>query len=204
MYCGDPHPSLPDVTCRAEKDSYHPEHAAMVAGVREAWLNPACPPVRHHDPSEIKRMARRARHDRRVGAPPSPEELARPHAWLRSDARPTERHAAEISAVRNSRRRRQVLIAIVRSGERGATYDEIAEFWRDPVMPAPRVASRGGELEESGWIEPLYVNDRPAVRETVAGGEAIVWVLTDDARQLVGSWLYEDIEMPGSTLVDFG
>lgn len=73
------------------------------------------------------------------------------------------------------------------------TYDEIAVHLNDVHVPAPRVASRGKELWDGGWIEPATTEAGEQVeRQTRAGNGAIVWVLTEGGRGEVGPWLWED------------
>ena len=110
------------------------------------------------------------------------EALDAPHAYLSSDPAPTSAIAAQVSAVRNSARRKQVLAAVLALGGE-ATDDEVCVLLDDPNLHAGRVASRRGELEGSGWLEAKITPERTlATRPTRTGLPAQVWQITASGR----------------------
>ena len=106
-------------------------------------------------------------------------------AWLRHDATATEEAAATITKVTGSKYRHQIVLALFRH-RGGLTDDGMAEVVADPNMPAPRAASRRGELVELNWVKPrLTAFDEPMTRATRTGADAQVWELTESARRLM-------------------
>lgn len=97
-----------------------------------------------------------------------------PHAYVRRDAHQSEKQAAAAVLPRSGTQRAAVLAAIA-AGANGATDWEVSQTIG--LMP-PRVATRRLELVEQGWI-----SDSGLRRPTPSGVEAIVWKLTDAARQ---------------------
>jgi hypothetical protein len=86
----------------------------------------------------------------------------------------TERQAAISVYPRTGTCRRRVLDFIARSGERGATDEEVSLALRMRLYTA---APRRNELLNDGWVE-----DSERQRFTTTGTRATVWVLTEKGR----------------------
>jgi hypothetical protein len=87
-----------------------------------------------------------------------------------SGAPPTERLAAAMIFPRSGSKRRQVLDFIARSGDDGATDEEVSLATGMRLYTA---APRRFELVEDGWLE-----DSGRTRLTTTHSPATVWVLT--------------------------
>lgn len=142
----------------------------------EDYVKPSKPTTRGGRAKQMNEIRKGVEEKRKADK----KALAAPHAYVGHDAPSTSVRAADVSAVRNSHRRKQVLAAIRALGD--ATDDEVCLRINDPDQHAGRVASRRLELQESGWVEPLVTDGRPVERRTRTGAEAQVWTLTSSAR----------------------
>jgi hypothetical protein len=94
---------------------------------------------------------------------------------LPRNPRDTQIQAALKALPRSGTARGKVLEYIAGRGDAGATDDEIAERLR---MSPNTARPRRNELMKGGWIE-----DSTKRRASSAGGEAIVWVLTERGKR---------------------
>ena len=197
--CGIPHPDNPEIKCWDQIPlERHQEHYAYWPPPPDPdremviWDNtyykPLPPPPSKSRDRQMKQgtmdMARGVRPVQR-SSNQMIEDLERPESWLRHDAHSTEKTSADISKIKNSRRRKQVLLVVRAGMPNGVTDDEVAQVLNDPDMPAPRVASRRGELEKYGWVEVMVRDGREVERPTRTGAPARVWVLTESAQSII-------------------
>lgn len=170
-------------------DGAHAYHSALDGADVITWENSSmvAPPM--NPKSTFRSVALAAQ--RSVATLPDP---AQPSARLRSEPHETERAAADASKLRNASRKKQVLRVVAAATEagHGVTDDEIALVLNDPNVPAPRVATRRGELVEMGWVEAMTVEGLIATRATRTGQQAMVWVLTPEGAAQVGEWLWQE------------
>lgn len=92
---------------------------------------------------------------------------------VRSTDPGTSRRAALEALPRQGGQRRRILEAILQTGIRGLTYDDVSERLH---MRGVSVSTRISELARGGWIESH------GERKTSAGAMAAVWVATERAR----------------------
>ncbi len=170
--CGSQHPEVKRVTCAATTPN-HPLHG-MVVSWRERydWPN-------EEFVSPSKSSNRDERREIAGGMRQMAVSIDKAHSYLRSNPHVTEVMAADVSALKNSRRKKQVLHVIARAMPNGVTDDGVAIVIDDPILPPPRVASRRLELQESGWVKVMTEEGREIYRLTQAGSLARVWVLTE-------------------------
>lgn len=198
MTCDAEHPDRPGVRCRVGDDS--PRHHFHQCPPDIVWPNLEVqraderrrPTPEAEDRRRLLEMARATEASARESRLPDPEG---PHTWLRRNPRQTEVQAAAASVVTNSRRRKQVLRVIAQHDPLGITDDAVAIILADPLLPAPRVASRRGDLERTfGWVqERLDENGRVMTNLTSAGNDATLWVLTDAARAQIHEVDFSDV-----------
>lgn len=93
---------------------------------------------------------------------------------LRGGARPTEKAAASAVFPKTGTQRRAVLDLIAGVVPDGRTDQEIE---RELGIRPSSASTRRAELERGGWVK-----DGQTRRLTAAGNEAIVWMLTDEAK----------------------
>lgn len=86
----------------------------------------------------------------------------------------TSRKAALEALPRQGGQRHRILAAIVQTGVRGLTYDDVSERLK---LRGVSVSTRISELAQGGWIE------EHGHRRTSAGAMATVWVATAKARE---------------------
>lgn len=105
------------------------------------------------------------------GPAPAPSDpLSDPHAYVGAGARPTAQAAAEGVLVRSGTQRHRVLAALERTGDRGATDDELGGL---TALALNSVRPRRLELVEAG-----YVMDSGDTRPSAQGNAAVVWLPT--------------------------
>lgn len=197
MTCNAEHPDRPGVRCRVGDDA--PRHHYHQAPPDIIWPNTEVQQAdqrRQIEPEAAARrrlleMARATDAAAREARLPDP---GGPHTWLRREPRQTEVQAAAASVVTNSRRRKQVLRVIAQHPE-GITDDAVALILADPDLPAPRVASRRGDLERQfGWVEErVDESGRVMTALTSAGNQATLWVLTPAARAQIHEVDFSDV-----------
>lgn len=170
--CGDKHPTE-DVRCQIKPGVPHATHWFKTPWDEHSWPNesfvmpqaPTGPKGRLHIRSKMVEMS---------------QSLTRPHSYLRSDSHSTEEMAADLSKVKNSVRRRQVLHVIARAN--GITDDGIATVLDDPVL-ADHARTRRRELEEAGWVRVRVTDGQEVLDRTRSGLLARVWELTPSGEE---------------------
>lgn len=175
-YCEASHPDIEGLFCRLDPQFSHEFHVAFQGDEDIRWPNADYSPPPPPAPSDKKMRGKLLDMVR---------EIDRPSAYLRHNPRSTEVAAADLSAVGNSKRRKDVLLVIWQAGAQGVTDDEVSIVLDDPDVPAPRVASRRKELVEGGWVEVRVEDGREVERKTRTGAPAKVWVLTEAGRAAI-------------------
>jgi len=170
--CGSQHPEVEGVTCAATTPN-HSLHSRVVNWKeRYDWENGEF--VAPSKPSSLDE-----RRQISSGMMQMAVQVDKAHSYLRSNPHVTEVMAADVSALRNSRRKKQVLHVIARAMPNGVTDDGVAIVIDDPILPPPRVASRRLELQETGWVKVMVEEGNEVYRPTQAGSLARVWILTE-------------------------
>jgi hypothetical protein len=191
-YCASECPDRREFKCRLDPGNHELHWGGQDRDLQDVWwenceFQPRIQPDNMTRPEfNDKALGIKGRAERPVRLGP----LDASRAWLRNGAYDTERHAARATEITGAPRRKAVLRVFAEAGKDGATDDEVSARLADPVVfPSNKVATRRKELCEMGWLEESGME-----RTTRQGNPAIVWVLTEDAKQEIGPWLFETRE----------
>lgn len=172
--CDEPHPETGQ-TCHREGN--HPKHIAGFGAKRVSWENEGWDPPRQYQPrveggkSKLVEMAGSVSPAQRNPLP-DPAEMLR--GKIREGAHDTEVDAALAVMPKTGTQRRAVL-DLIASSHTGLAHFEMEERLEGAASPSS-VRTRCSELVDGGWVQ-----DSGARRQTPAGLDSIVWVLTPEA-----------------------
>jgi hypothetical protein len=170
--CGSQHPEVEGIICAATTFN-HPLHCKVVSWKeRYDWPNEEF--VAPSNPSSLDERRQISSGMRQMAV-----KVDESHSYLRFNPHVTEVMAADVSAVRSSRRRKQVLHVIARAMPNGVTDDEIAVVLESVGLTMNTTRPRRLELQEFGWVKVMVEEGREIYRPTQTGSLARVWILTE-------------------------